>query len=262
MVPDRYGAEIRLHLARNGMIMARVYEWPARIASSIAALPKHANGLPAHDQHFWALVEETGDGALPLEVLAYLARTAYVHVQRQAAERVFAAIWQRSSHTIALYALRKHGHYVSGPVSAEDIVVEVFSRLGARLRNATGITFYEVAFLGGARILVSDQGRELDKTFVSSLDMPRVDGDDEEQHEIRDDDAIDPQGQVDVDESRDELQGLVHDRLTALPPRVRQTALLLTQWQTETAIAAELGVSTRMVRMYKAQLRAALDGLQ
>jgi hypothetical protein len=244
------------------MMMARVYEWPARIAASIAALPEHANCLPAHDRHFWALVEGTGDGALPLEVLAYLARTAYAHGQIDAAGRVFAEIWRRSSNTIALYALRKHGHYVSGAVSAEDIVVEVFGRLGVRLRNATSITFYEVAFLGGARILVSDQGRELDKTFASSLDTPRADGEGEEQHDIRDEDAIDPQRQVGDDESHHELQGLVHDRLSALPVRVRQTALLLMQWHTETAIASALGVSTRMVRHYKAQIRAALDGLQ
>ncbi len=241
--------------------MARVYEWPARIAASIAALPAHEHGLPAHDERFWALVEATGDNALPLEVLAYLARTAYAHGQPAAADRLFAEIWNRSCYTLAVYARRKHGHYLDGAISADDVLVEVFGLLGTRLRNAVGITFYEVAFLGGLRKLVSDQGRALDRSFVSSLDATRGDGEEEEQRDIRDEQAIDPDLQVREDESHWELRNVVRGRLADLPTRARRTALLMIQWQNEKEIATALGVSTRMVRNYKAQIRAALDGL-
>jgi DNA-directed RNA polymerase specialized sigma24 family protein len=242
--------------------MARIYEWPARVAAAIATLPDCENGLPEQDLQFWARVDAVDDSALPLEVLAYLARTAYKHNQHSAADRVFAAIWSRASQSIALYAMRKHGHYLAGALSAEDIVVEVFSRLGTRLRSASGITFYEVALLGGVRIMVNDHGRDIDRTFVASLDTPSRDADSDEQYDLIDDGAVDPDHQIGIDESRLALRGDVHQRLERLPPRARQTATLLMQWQSETAIATALGVSTRMVRNYKAQIRAALDGLQ
>jgi len=242
--------------------MARTYEWPPHIAEAIAALPLHDRGSPVTDPAFWAVVEATGDGAPALEVLAYLVRWAYVQGQRPVAERVFAALWARAHNQLIAFAVRALGGYLGGEVDADDIVVEAFRLLGVRLRAAIGITFYEVTFLGGLKKLVLDQRRGLDTRFVETLSISSEDEGEGEQREVHDTNALDPEQQAVAADSQDELRRVIPARLATLAPRAQQTAFLLQQFQSETAIAASLGVTTRMVRNYKARIRDALAGLQ
>lgn len=241
--------------------MARTYEWSPRLAEAIASLPPHEQGLPVADQCFWSLVEAIGDAAPALEVLAYLVRHAYAHGQRAAAERVFAILWERAHNQVIWFAVRALGGYLGGDLDAADIVVEAFRLLGARLRAATGVTFYEVTFLGGLKRLVLDQRRGLDTTFVETLSVSPDEGGEGEQRELCDAGALDPEQEALDRDRQDELRRAIPQRLAALPPRIQQTAYLLQQFQGETAIAESLGVTTRMVRHYKARIRDALAGL-
>jgi DNA-directed RNA polymerase specialized sigma24 family protein len=247
--------------AQRGVFMARIYDWSPQLAEAIAALPTHEQGLPVADQCFWSVVEASGDEAPALELLAYLVRQAYAHGQRAAAERVFAALWERAHSQVIGFAVRKLGGYLGGDLDAADIVVEAFRLLGVRLRASTGITFYEVTFLGGLKRLVLDQRRGLDTMFVETLSVSPDEGDEGEQRELRDTAAIDPEQQALDRDRREELRRVIPERLAALPHRARQTAYLLQQFQSETAIAEALGVTTRMVRNYKASIREALAGL-
>jgi DNA-directed RNA polymerase specialized sigma24 family protein len=247
--------------ARCGVFMARTYEWSPKLAATIATLPPHEHGLPVVDGRFWSTVEAAGDEAPALELLAYLVRQAYAHGQRAAAERVFAALWERAHSQVIGFAVRKLGGYLGGDLDAEDIVVEAFRLLGVRLRAASGITFYEVTFLGGLKRLVLDQRRGLDTMFVETLSVSPDEGDEGEQRELHDTAAIDPEQQALDRDRRKELRRVIPERLAALPQRARQTAYLLQQFQSETAIAETLGVTTRMVRNYKASIREALAGL-
>jgi hypothetical protein len=242
--------------------MARTYDWSPQIVEAIAALPRHDDGLATLDECFWTQVEATGAQAPPLEVLAYLVRVAYAHGERSAAERVFAALWARAHAQVIGFAVRTLGGYLGGAVDAADIVVEAFRLLGIRLRAATGITFYEVTFLGGLKKLVLDQRRGLDTTFVETLSASPDEGEEGEQRDIRDANALDPEQQALDSDRQEELRTVIPERLAGLAPRARQTAYLLQQFQSETAIAQSLGVTTRMVRHYKAQIRDALSGLQ
>jgi hypothetical protein len=241
--------------------MARTYDWPPHVADAIAALPAHDHGLAAAGEHFWSVVEATGTEAPPLEVLAYLVRRAYAQGQRAAAERLFAVLWARTHRQLTGFAVRALGGYLTGHVDAADIIVETFRLLGTRLRAATDITFYEVTFLGGLKKLVLDQRRGLDKTFVETLSVSPEDGDDGEEREVHDTDALDPEQQVLETDRQEELRQLIPARLATLSPRAQQTASLLQQFQSETAIAQSLGVTTRMIRHYKAQIREALADL-
>jgi len=96
---------------------------------------------------------------------------------------------------------------------------------------------------------------------VETLSVAPDEGDEGEQRELRDTAAIDPEQQALDRDRREELRRVIPERMAALPLRARQTAYLLQQFQSETAIAEALGVTTLMVRNYKASIREALAGL-
>ena len=197
--------------------MTRAYDWPPRVAEAIAALPPHDPGLAGGDARFWSQVEATGDTAPALEVLAYLVREAYAHGQRAAAERVFAVLWERAHRQLIGFGVRALGGYLGGAVDAADLVVEAFRVLGVRLRAASGITFYEVTFLGGLKKLMLDQRRGLDSTVMETLSVSPDDGDEGEERDVHDAGATDPEQQALATDRQEELRRVIPERLAALP---------------------------------------------
>jgi DNA-directed RNA polymerase specialized sigma24 family protein len=194
-------------------------------------------------------------------VLAYLVRLAYAHGERAAAERIFAVLWDRFAAHVIFYAQGYRSRLRRG-VEAEDVVVDVFATLCARLRSAEGCTFYEACFLFGLKRLTLDKVQRMPDEPLVSLTQTREEGEEEEQRDLEDREAPDPREQAERGEQRSELRQALPSRLHGLPDRARHTAWLLMQGRSEGEIAATLGVSTRMVTNYKAAIRTALDGLQ
>jgi DNA-directed RNA polymerase specialized sigma24 family protein len=242
--------------------MGKAYTWPDNVASRIAALPDLDRGIPEADLKFWEAVEEDGTVVVPLEVLAYLIRVAYAHEQRAAVDRLASTLWKRSGRLVATMALRSVGGYLRGDRSIEDVVSETYRILFNRLRASRDVTFYEVLFARAVGTLVIDQRRQLARDAEesqSSQSGEQEDGDPEP--ELRDLAAPDPEEEALDAERRDELRRLVPARLADLTPRAQRAALLLGRFCSDGTIARELGVTTRMVRNYKEQIRRALSGL-
>jgi DNA-directed RNA polymerase specialized sigma24 family protein len=242
--------------------MGRAYTWPDNVASRIAALPNLDRGIPQSDRRFWELVEEGDSSAMPLEVLAHLIRVAYTHEQPAAVDRLAAVLWKRSGRLVATMALRSVGGYLRGDRSIEDVVSETYRVLFARLRAARDVTFYEVLFARAVGKLVLDQRRQLARDAEETQSGQFGESEDGEQEpEFRDLAAPDPEDEALDEERRAELRRLVPERLAELSPRAQRAALLLGRFCSDGTIAREIGVTTRMVRNYKEQIRRALSGL-
>lgn len=234
--------------------MARTYEWSRRIADLIEALPAWGSA------DFWLALEDGGSRtALPAEVLAYVVRAAYARDERSLAERAFALLWARHASHVIYYA-RDYRMRLQRSVTAEDVAVDVFATLATRLRGATGVTFYECCFLPGLKRLTLDKVQRMEDEPLVSLTVEREDG--EEEHDVQDQAAVDPFEHVEVLEEREELRAALPAYLIDLPERAQRTALGLMHGQTESQIAAALGVSTRMVTNYKAAIRRVLADLE
>ena len=236
--------------------MAKTYTWSGRVAATIAALPERDS--PA----FWELVERTGDGGVALapEVLAFLVRESFAHGALARAERLYAVVWRRFAGHVLVYA-RQYQARLQRSLTAEDVAVEVFALLCARLRAATDVTFYECCFLPGLKRLTLDKVQRLPDEPLVSLTVQRDEEAEEEQQDLEDPGAADPHEEAEMSEYQEELRAVLPARLHGLPPKVQTTAHLLMQGKAEGEIAAALGVSTRMVTNYKAVLRQALAGL-
>ena len=236
--------------------MARTYTWSVRVAGTIAALPERDS------RAFWELVEGTGDADTPLapEVLAFLIREAFARGAQARAERLFSVLWRRYAAHVLFYA-RQYQARLQRSLTGEDVAVEVFSLLCARLRTATDVTFYECCFLPGLKRLTLDKVQRLPDEPVVSLTVQRDTEAEEEQQDLADPGAVDPHEQAEASEYQEALRALLPARLHGLQPKVQMTARLLMQGKAEGEIAAALGVSTRMVTNYKAVLRQALAGL-
>ena len=236
--------------------MARTYEWSQKVTAAIAALPERDCTA------FWTLVEGGGhDGVSraappPPEVLAYLIREAYGCGARGRAERLVAALWDRFAAHVLYYAKQYQTRLLRG-ITAEDVAIEVFTLLCNRLRNAEATTFYECCFLPGLKRLTLDKVQRLDDEPLVSLTVQREEGEEEEQ-DLPDHGALDPQEQAEEGERHEALRQLLPALLDGLPERARRTAYLLMQGRGEGEIAADIGVSTRMVTNYKAMIRKAL----
>lgn len=235
--------------------MARTYEWSQRIAELIARLP--ARGSAA----FWALVEGSGqDSSLPPEALAYLVREAYAQGEAARAERVFTVLWDRYATHVAYYA-RGYAARLQRALTADDVMVDVFTLLCQRLRAATDVTFYECCFLPGLKRLTLDKVQRMEDAPLVSLTVQREEGDEDQQQDLPDQAAIDPMEHAEERERQEDLRALLPERLRDLPEKAQRTALLLMQGRTESEIAGEIGVTTRMVTNYKAAIRRALSDL-
>ena len=239
--------------------MARTYEWSQKVAAAIAALPERDG------EAFWALVEGSGHGAAPRtaplvpEVLAYLVREAYGCGARVRVERLVAVLWDRYAPHVLYYASQYQTRLLRG-ITADDVAIEVFTLLCNRLRNAEATTFYECCFLPGLKRLTLDKVQRLDDEPLVSLTVQRAEGEEEEQ-DLPDHGAIDPQEQAEEGERHEALRQLLPSLLDGLPERARRTAYLLMQGKGEGEIAADIGVSTRMVTNYKVMIRKALTEL-
>jgi DNA-binding CsgD family transcriptional regulator len=235
--------------------MARTYEWSQRIATLIARLPVRGSAA------FWALVEGSGqEAALPPEVLAYLVREAYAQSEPARAERVFSLLWDRYAAHVFYYA-RAYSARLQRAMTAEDVMIDVFTLLCQRLRVATDVTFYECCFLPGIKRLTLDKVQRMEDEPLVSLTVQREEGDEEQQQDLPDHAAIDPMEHAEERERQEDLRALLPERLHDLAEKAQRTALLLMQGRTEGEIAGELGVTTRMVTNYKAAIRRALSDL-
>lgn len=233
--------------------MARTYEWSQRVAVLIAQLPARESVA------FWERVEGAGDAArLPPEVLAYLVREAYAAGERARAERVFAALWDRYAAHVSYYA-REYTARLQRALTAEDVMVDVFTLLCQRLRAAADVTFYECCFLPGLKRLTLDKVQRMEDEPVVSLTVGREEGSEEEQQQdLLDPMAVDPVERAEEQERQEDLRAMLPERLRDLPEKAQRTALLLMQGRTEGEIAGELGVTPRMVTNYKAAIRRSL----
>jgi DNA-directed RNA polymerase specialized sigma24 family protein len=237
--------------------MARTYQWSPKVAAIIATLPMRDGQVSLRDPALWALIETHEATQLPLEVIAYLVRMAYVTADEQAIERLCVVLWDRAASRVAYYA-RAYSQRLQRSVTVEDVTVEVFEILCRRLRSAEGITFYEAIFVEGIKLLTLDKVRRLKDEPLESLAVQSPDGDEEEQRDLVDPEAIDPQAHAEQTEARGILSTELGARLRGLREPEYQTALLLMQGLSETAIAGRLGVTTRTITNHKAAIRRLL----
>jgi DNA-directed RNA polymerase specialized sigma24 family protein len=237
--------------------MARTYQWSPKVAAIIESLPMHNGQVSLRDPVLWTLVETYDAAQLPLEVVAYLARLAYATADEQAIDRLFDVLWERAAPRVAYYA-RAYSQRLQRSITVEDVTVEVFEILFRRLRSAEGITFYEAIFVEGLKLLTLDKVRRLKDEPLESLAVQSPDGDEEEQRDLPDPEAVDPQVQAEQSEAHGILSTELGARLRGLREPEYQTALLLMQGLSETAIAGRLGVTTRTITNHKAAIRRLL----
>jgi DNA-directed RNA polymerase specialized sigma24 family protein len=240
--------------------VTKTYQWSPKVAASIATLPALDGQVSLTDPALWALVERPDATPLPLEVIAYLVRLAYAAADEQAIDRLFAVLWDRAAPRVA-HCAHAYSQRLRRSITIDDITVEVFEILFRRLRQAEGITFYEAVFFEGLNLLTLDKVRRLKDEPLESLGAPLPNGDEDEQRDLPDPQAIDPQAHAEQRESQQFLSTQLGARLRELREPQYQTALLLMQGLSEGEIARRLGVTTRTITNHKATIRRLLADL-
>jgi DNA-directed RNA polymerase specialized sigma24 family protein len=166
-------------------------------------------------------------------------------------------LWDRAAPRVAYYA-SSYTQMLQRAITIEDVTVEVFALLSRRLAAADGITFYEAIFHEGLKRLTLDKVQRLPDPPLESLAMQSPESDEEEQRDLPDPRAIDPQAHAEQSEAQRLLSTELGARLRELREPQYQTALLLMQGYSESAIASRLGVTTRTITNHKAAIRRVL----